>query len=97
MRRQLIADGAERYCIALMVIEPPFYTGALYMPSGRTNVGTTRGRDGDDRHTKRDQPKQVSGSDPSEWTGGELLIGDIVPLCHRLTERNVPCIRSFRG
>ena len=61
VRRQLPDDWTERYNTTPVLIETfvetPRFTGALYKASGWTLVGTTKGRDRYDRHTRRDQPK----------------------------------------
>ena len=69
----------------LTFVETPRFTGALYKASGWNCAGTTQGRGRYDRHTKRDQPKKDSGSDPSERAGSELSTDDIMGVHHGVT------------
>ena len=91
VRRQLPQDWSERYHTTPVLIETfvetPRFAGALFKASGWFRVGTTQGRGRYDRHTRRDQPKKDIWLRPCQRTGGELSTGDIMPRCHRVTER----------
>lgn len=62
------------------------FTGALYKASEWIHVGPTEGRRRYDRHANGTSPRRISGSGLSGRTRSKLSSGDIMHLCHCVTE-----------